>query len=245
MIGLLERAAGFEQDDPPEARLAKLEAMVAGSRQAKATVSLIAALLGVPSEHRYPRLDLNPQRRKQLTLEALIEQLEGLAVRQPLLLVYEDAHWIDPSTRELLDLVVERVRALSGAGAGHLPARVPADLGRSGACIDPDPDPVGPAIWCGADRQPHRGETAPRARCARRSCAKTDGVPLFVEELTKTVLKSGLLADAGDHFELTGSFPPLAIPSTLHDWSACAPRPLGTRERNRPGRCCDRPRVLP
>ena len=111
-IEQLERAAGFARDDPPEARLDKLEALLArGTNRLEQAVPLIAALLGLPTEDRYPALDLTPQRQKQLTLAALVEQLEGLAAAQPVLLAYEDVHWSDPTTQELLGLTIERVRA--------------------------------------------------------------------------------------------------------------------------------------
>ena len=177
---------------------------------------LIAALLGVPTEGRYPALDLTPQRQKQLTLAALVEQLEGLAAAQPVLLAYEDVHWSDPTTQELLGLTIERVQRLPvlllityrpefsppWPAQPHVSALALSRLGRrEGAALvervvrdKPLPDEV-----------------------AAQIVAKTDGVPLFVEELTKTVLESGLLKDAGDHYELAGPLPPLALPSTLHD----------------------------
>ena len=103
VIEQLERAAGFSRDDPPEARLAKLEALLArGTDRLDQAVPLIAALLGVPTGERYPLPELTPQRQKQRTLEALADQLAGLAAAQPVLLAYEDVHWIDPTTQELL-----------------------------------------------------------------------------------------------------------------------------------------------
>ena len=177
---------------------------------------LIAALLGLPTEGRYPALDLTPQRQKQLTLAALVEQLEGLAAAQPVLLAYEDVHWSDPTTQELLGLTIERLQRLPvlllityrpefsppWPAQPHVSALALSRLGRrEGAALvervvrdKPLPDEV-----------------------AAQIVAKTDGVPLFVEELTKTVLELGLLKDAGDHYELAGPLPPLALPSTLHD----------------------------
>jgi predicted ATPase len=103
VIGLLERAAGFERSEASEARLAKLEALLAqGAKRLEEAVPLIAHLLGIEPGERYPPLDLTPQRQKQRTLELLTDQLEGLTERQPVLAVYEDAHWADPTTLELL-----------------------------------------------------------------------------------------------------------------------------------------------
>jgi predicted ATPase len=109
----LERAAGFATDDSPEAKLAKLEALIGQSTNRSGdAVPLLAALLGVVTGERYPPLNLTPQRQKQRTLEVLIEQLAGLARDRPVLELHEDVHWVDPSTLELLDLLVERVRTL-------------------------------------------------------------------------------------------------------------------------------------
>jgi class 3 adenylate cyclase len=128
VIEQLERAAGFEREHPPRTRLDKLEALLARGRCARPVisgssasdctdklgqiVSLVAALLGVPTGGRYPLPELTPQRQKQLTLEALVDQLEGFAAGQPVLLIYEDAHWTDPTTQELLALTIERMQRL-------------------------------------------------------------------------------------------------------------------------------------
>ena len=113
--------------------------------------------------------------------------------------------------------MIERIQHAAGPGADHLPAGVPAALDRPGARHRADHDPsrpaAGGAIWSRGSRATSRC----RPRSSSRSWRATDGVPLFVEELTKTVLESGLLADAGDRYELTGPLPPLAIPTTLHN----------------------------
>jgi predicted ATPase len=214
---MLERAAGLSRDDRAETKLDKLEALLARGTQALGeAVPLVAALLGIETGARYPPLALSPQRQKRRTLEVLVDQVEGLAARQPVFAVYEDVHWADPSTLELLDLLVERV--------GALPVL---------AVLTYRPE-FGPP-WTGLDRVTR----LPLNRLGRREGAalvgritggkalpdevlepilsKTDGVPLFVEELTKTVLESGLLTDVGDHYDLAGPLPPLAIPATLHD----------------------------
>jgi predicted ATPase len=213
----LERAAGFARDDLPKARLDKLETLLArGTDRLDDAVPLIAALLGIPIGERYPALELTPQRQKQRTLQALLDQLQGLAAEQPVLAVHEDVHWIDPTTQELLGLAIKRIQ--------HLPVLM---------IITYRPEFTPP--WPG---QPHVSVLA-LTRLGRREgaamvqrvvgaktlpdevsgqiVAKTDGVPLFVEELTKTVIESGLLQDAGDRYELADPLPPLAIPATLHD----------------------------
>jgi class 3 adenylate cyclase/predicted ATPase len=217
VVSLLERAAGFSRDDTPEARLDKLEALLAqGTERLAEAVPLIADVPGIPTGERYSSPNLSPQRKAQRTLEVLVEQVEGLASRQPVLALYEDAHWIDPTTLEALGLLIDRVQ--------RLPVLV---------LITGRPEFVSP--WGG---HAHVTQLS-LARLTRRHgaaivtrltggkmlpeqvldaiVARTDGVPLFVEELTKTVLESGLLQDAGDHFELAGPLPSLAIPSTLQD----------------------------
>jgi class 3 adenylate cyclase len=111
-IDQLGRASGFAPDDPPVAKLEKLEALLSGATPVEGDVALIADLLSLPASERYPLANLNPQRKKEMTLEALIRQLEGLARQHQVVMVFEDAHWIDPTSRELLDLTVERVRSL-------------------------------------------------------------------------------------------------------------------------------------
>jgi predicted ATPase len=112
IISQLERAAGLSPEDEREAKLAKLETLLRqAADQLDEAVPLRAALLGIP-DARYPALGLSPQRQKQRTLEILIEQLAGLARDLPVLELYEDLHWVDPSTLELRDLLVERVRRL-------------------------------------------------------------------------------------------------------------------------------------
>src|SRR5262249_15962013 len=111
-IDQLGRASGFAHDDPPASRLEKLEALLAGAAPGEEDVALIADLLSLPASERHPLPNLSPQRTNGRHLEALIRQLEGLARRQPVVMVFEDAHWLDPTARELLDLTVERVRSL-------------------------------------------------------------------------------------------------------------------------------------
>jgi class 3 adenylate cyclase len=213
----LERASGFARDDPPEARLDRLEALLArGTDRIDEAVPLIAALLGIPTSARYPALELTPERQKQRTLEALLDQLEALATEQPVLVVHEDVHWIDPTTQELLSLAIERIPRLPilllitfrpefvppWSGQPHVSSLAVTRLGgRDGALM--------------VDRVV--GEKSLPPEVLALIVRKTDGVPLFVEELTKAVLESGLLVDAGDHYELSGPLPPLAIPATLHD----------------------------
>jgi predicted ATPase len=109
VIVLLERAAGFGREDSSADKLSKLEALLAqGTESLREAVPLIAELLGIPLGEQYAPLNLSPQRQKLRTLEVLVEQIEGLAARHPVLAVYEDAHWMDPTTSEGLGLLIDR-----------------------------------------------------------------------------------------------------------------------------------------
>ena len=191
VIEQLKRAVGFARDDSPETRRDKLEALLArGTDRLDHAVPLIATLLDLPTGERYPLPKLTPERQKQLTLEALVDQLEGLAATQPVLLAYEDAHWLDPTTQELLGLTIERMQrrpvlllvtmrpefSPPWSGQPHVSALALTRLGRrEGAAM--------------VERVAK--DKALPDEVAAQIVAKTDGVPLFVEELTKTVLEFG------------------------------------------------------
>ena len=111
-IEQLGRAAGFARDDPPEAMREKLEALLTRAAPPGEEVALLSDLMSLPASERHPLPNLNPQRKKKRILETLLWQLEGLARHQAVVVVFEDAHWIDPTSRELLDLTVDRARSL-------------------------------------------------------------------------------------------------------------------------------------
>jgi predicted ATPase len=100
-IGQLERAAGFESDETPRAKLDKLDALVAANMPEEGDIQSLAELLAVPLDDRHPALDLAAQRKKEKTFEALLRRVAGLARRQPVLIIFEDLHWADPSSRGL------------------------------------------------------------------------------------------------------------------------------------------------
>ena len=178
-------------------------------------MALLADLMSLPGSECHPLPDLSPQRKKERTLEALIRQLEGLARQQPVAIIFEDAHWIDPTSHEL-DLTVERVR--------NLPVLLI-------VTFRPEFQPP----WIGQpqvtmlalNRLDRRDRTTLVAQIAAgkalpddvvyQIAERTDGVPLFVEELTKSVLESGLLREETDRYVLDRALPPFAIPTTLHD----------------------------
>jgi len=201
-VDQLGRASGFVPDDPPAARLEKLDALLGRAASLDEDVAFIADLLSLPASLRHPLPNLSPQRKKERTLEALLHQLEGLARQQPVLMVFEDAHWVDPTSRELLDLTIERVR--------KLPVLLI-------VTFRPEFQPS----WTGQpqvtmltlNRLDHRDRSALVAQIVGGKALpdevvdqiadRTDGVPLFIEELTKSVLESGV--------------PLVGIPTTLHD----------------------------
>jgi class 3 adenylate cyclase len=210
-------AAGFTSDEPPANRLDKLEALIARSGcDARHVAPYLAALLTVPAAGRYPALELSPGEQKELTIGALIDLFVGLAQDAPVLALLEDVHWIDPSSLDFFNRLVDRLASL------------PALL-----IVTFRPEFVAP--WLGYDHVAAMGLNRLEQRQAadmiervsggrqlpaevlNEIIAKTDGVPLFVEELTKTVLESGLLREEQGAYVLAGALTPLAIPSTLQD----------------------------
>ena len=112
IIGQTERAAGLTHSDTPQARLDKLEALLTQTATSIEDAALFAEMLSLPNDGRYPALDLTPQQRRQRTLEALVSQIETMTRESPVLIIFEDAHWTDPTSLELFGLVVDRIQSL-------------------------------------------------------------------------------------------------------------------------------------
>jgi TOMM system kinase/cyclase fusion protein len=218
MIDLLERVMlRFEREESPQQKRSKLEGLLVqyGLPVAEA-VPLFAALLSLQLAAEYLPLKMPPEQQKQKTLQALLTMLLRIAAQQPVLFVMEDVHWIDPSTLEFLSLLVDqgptaRILALftfrpdfssPWTGRSHLSQITVNRLPRRQAVE--------------MIRQVAHGRALP-PEVIEQVLAKTDGVPLFVEELTKMMLESGLLQEWEERYELTGPLPSLAIPATLHD----------------------------
>jgi class 3 adenylate cyclase len=212
VIAQMERAAGFTHDNGLDAKLAKLQALLNAARTPVEDVALIAELHSLPSADLAPPLDLTPQRKKDKTFQALLRQVEGLARQQPLLMVFDDLHWIDPSSRELLDRLVERAASWPillvamfrpefqqpWTGQPHVTMLTLARLDRRGTAAM-----VANLV----------GDAALPAEIVREIVERTDGVPLFVEELTKAVLESDMPAQAA---RSAMPNPGLSVPATLH-----------------------------
>jgi tetratricopeptide (TPR) repeat protein len=207
-VAQLERAAGFEREDTLKAKLDKLGALAPASPEDR---TLLAELLSLPTEGRLPSLELSPQRKKEKTFEALLQQLEAFARQRPVLMLFEDVHWIDPSSRELLDLVVERVPRLPVLVLiTYRPEFQPSWSGQSQVTV---------LVLNRLDREQGAtlvrevvGAAALPADVVAEIVKRTDGVPLFVEEMVKAILEGGY---AGTASPRVGT-PAANVPATLH-----------------------------
>jgi class 3 adenylate cyclase/predicted ATPase len=217
IIDNFERALRFARDDTAEQKLDKLEALVVGQYGGpRENIRLLAAILSIPCDERYGAIAMTPQKFKDETLRALVDTTEAIARRQPTVMLFEDLHWADPTTLEVMDLLIHRVRNLPllvvithrpefasrWSHHGHVAAVALNKLAR----------PQSSAIVSRL-----AGGKALPADLLEQILGKTDGVPLFVEELTKSILESADLRDAGDRWEYAGRAGTLAIPLTLRD----------------------------
>jgi class 3 adenylate cyclase/predicted ATPase len=215
IITQLERAGGFRREDTVDERLDKLEAVLAQATDDLGEAApLLAALLSLSPGERYPPLDLSPQKQKERTLRALVTQVEGLAARQPVLLLFEDAHWSDPTSLELYDLIIDRVPALPLLLiVTFRPEFTPPWTGRPHV-TSLGLNRLAPRLRAEIIAGVTGGKALPK-EIADQIVERTDGVPLFVEELTKAVVESGMLTDVGDHYTAPGPVRALAIPASL------------------------------
>ena len=214
LIGQIERAAGFAHDDTPQAKLDKLDALLAQTSTSIQDAALFAEMLSLANDGRYPALDLISEQRRQRTLDALAAQLPGLARQQPVLMIVEDAHWIDPTSLEVFGRTVEQIKTLPAllivtfrpefnapwAGRSHVTSLALNRLGeRETATII--------ARLVGNKELP--------ADVMAEIVERTDGIPLFVEEMTKAVLEA---ESEGEARRTAGAVPSpaLAVPASLH-----------------------------
>ena len=217
IIDNFERTLKFARDESTEAKLDQLEALVVTHYLRPLTdVRFVTSILSIPCEQRYGTLPITPQKHKDETLRTLVDLVEAAARKQPSVMLFEDAHWADPTTLEVLDLLIDRVRTVPllvvlthrpefqsrWSGQGHVGALNLSKLTRpqSAAMV---------SALAG-------GKALPEA-LLQQILTRTDGVPLFVEELTKSILESGELKEAGDHYDYAGPARAVTIPSTLRD----------------------------
>ena len=214
IIGQMERAAGFAHDDTAQAKLGKLDALLAQSHAAPEDAALFAEMLSLTSDGLYPTIEMASEQRRQKTLEALTVQLEALSRQKPVLMIFEDAHWADPTSLEAFGRAVDRIKTLSvllivtyrlefeppWLGRPHVTALI---LNRLG----------GREIAAIIDGITGNRLLSPSVR--QDIVERTDGIPLFVEEMTKAVLETETEGEAG---QTAARIPPpaQAVPASLH-----------------------------
>jgi predicted ATPase/class 3 adenylate cyclase len=229
IIDLLQRALSFTPEDPPEEKLSKLEEVLeAYDFFLPEEVSLFASLLSLPLPDHYPSIQMAPQKQKEKTLDALATLLLKMVEIQPLLFIVEDLHWVDPSTLQWVHHLIERIAEKSQNSTARililLTARSEFELPWNGEGRSVSPSFVSQIQLNRLDHDQMkalveritRGKALPD-EVLNQLLAKTDGVPLFIEEFTRMILESGWLQERENCYELIGLLPPLAIPATLQE----------------------------
>ena len=214
IIGQMERAAGLAHDDTPQAKLDKLDAVLAPTSTSIEHAALFAEMLSLPNDGRYPALDLTAPQRRQRTFEALVSQVEALTRQSPVLMIFEDAHWTDPTSLEAFGRTVDRIAGLRALlivtfrpefeapwiGRPHVTTLTINRLAQRD--IDVMIDRVA-------------GNKLIPASVRQDIVERTDGIPLFVEEMTKAVLEAESEGEARRTVAAVPS-PALAVPASLH-----------------------------
>lgn len=217
VITHLERAFGLVRGDPQDARLDRLhEQLVTRFGSIDLDVNLLGRLFGLPAEERFGPLAMSPQKQKDETLRALVDLIASACSKEPVAMLFEDVHWADHTTLEAISetirratdmrlLLVTTYRPEFAPGWRDTMGGTVLTLGR----LKPEQAATIIENVTGGKTLPHE--------IAQHIVDRTDGVPLFIEELTKAILESDLLADKGDRYEISGPLPQLAIPNTLRD----------------------------
>jgi class 3 adenylate cyclase/tetratricopeptide (TPR) repeat protein len=218
VIDLLEQDVfRFERDDSPREKLDKLEGfLVQYGLELEEMVPLFSALLSIPLGERYTPLNQTPEQQKRETLHALLNLLLERSARQPVLLVVEDLHWVDPSTLELLTLIIDQDPTAPILTVLTFRPDFTPPWGARSHLTPVSLNPLSNSQANEVVKGIADGKALPE-EVLEHVVAKTDGIPLFIEELTKMVIESGLLREEADRYELRGPLPPLAIPATLND----------------------------
>ena len=214
IISQMQRAAGFAHDDTAQAKYEKLDALLLQSSTPRQDAALFAEMLSLPNDGRYPTLQLAPQQRRQKTLEALTAQMETLSRSKPVLMIFEDVHWIDPTSLEALGRAVDRITALGVLLiVTYRPEFEPPWIGRPHVAAI-TVNRLGQREIAAMISRVTGNKSLP-ANIQKDIIERTDGIPLFVEEMTKAVLE----AESEGAAERTVAAVPsraLAVPATLH-----------------------------
>jgi len=214
IISQVERAAGFAHDDTAQAKLDKLDAVLVQSFTPPQDAALFAEMLSLPNDGRYPTLEMAPQQRRQKTMEALTAQMEALSRQKPILMIFEDAHWADPTSIEVIGRTVDRLRTLGVLLiVTYRPEFQPLWIGRphvTAITLNRLGEREIAAIIDGVT-----GNKPLPASIRQDIIERTDGIPLFVEEMTKAVLEAD---SEGAARQTAAAVPPLAptVPASLH-----------------------------
>jgi class 3 adenylate cyclase/predicted ATPase len=213
-IQQLTRAARIATGDSAETRLDRLEALLAGAETSE--IALIAALLGIDASQRHGTLDLTPQQHRRHTFDALMNQLARVAGQWPVLWVLEDAHWIDPTTLELVQQYIEQVGRIRVLAVVTARPDFKHEFGAHQHLTRMELNRLGREQITAMIEGLTRGKRLPE-KLVTEIVAKTDGVPLFVEEFTKSTLESGLVTETEDAFVFSGIPQLIRVPASLHD----------------------------
>ena len=209
----MERAAGFAHDDTAQAKLDKLDALLAQSFTSRQDAALLAEMLSLPNDGRYLTLELPPQQRRQKTLEALAAQLEALSQSKPVLMIFEDAQWVDPTSLEVLGRTVDRLKNGVLLIITHRPEFEPPWIGIPHVTVLSLSRLGDREIAAIIERL--TGNTPLPASIRQDIAERTDGIPLFIEEMTRAVLEAESESEAR---KTTSAVPSstLAVPASLH-----------------------------
>jgi len=218
LTDLFQRLLRFQAEDTSDEKLGKLEQALSQYRlPLEESVPLFAPLLSLPlPENHYPPLNLSPQRQRQKTLETIVAILLELAEHQPVLFILEDLHWTDPTTLELLDLLIDQTPTASVLVLLTCRSHFQPSWSHRSYLSEVTVNRLSQPQIERMTTHVASGKPLPTQVLAQIA-EKTDGVPLFIEEMTKAILESGHLKEVDGHYELTGSFSTFAIPATLQD----------------------------
>ena len=214
IIGQMERAAGFTHDDTVQAKLDRVDAVLAQSSTSPQDATLLIEMLSLPNDGRYPKLELTPEQRRQKTMEALTAEVEALSRSNPVLMIFEDVHWVDPTSLEVLGRTVDRLRTLGMLLIiTYRPEFDPPWMGRS-YVTTLNLNRLGEREVAALVERVIGNRSLPES-IRQDIVERTDGIPLFVEEMTRAVLEAESEGDArSTAAAVPSSF--LAVPASLH-----------------------------